>query len=94
MTIDGIDPLGRLNKAEQRTERDVRSSKPAKASNEPARDTVEVSSDSQISNLAAAVSELPEVRTERIEALQAAINDGSYNIPSDDIAAKIIEELI
>ena len=94
MTIDGIDPLGRLNKAEQRAERDIRSTGSAKAEKEPARDTVEVSSDGQISNLAAVVSDLPEVRTERIEALQAAISEGTYNIPSDDIAAKIIEELI
>jgi len=93
MSIDGIDPIGGLNKAEQRTQKDARPAKPAEAGNEPAVDTVEVGR-GETSRLAAEVASLPDVRAERVEALQTAIAQGSYQVPAEDIAASIIEELV
>lgn len=94
MDINGINPLGRLDKAEQRSDKDVSPAKPAEVRSEPAKDTVEVSSNGDVARHAAEIAELPEVRTERVEALQTAIARGTYEVPAEDIAAKILDELV
>ncbi len=94
MDINGINPLGRLDKAEQRSDKDVNSTRPVDAKSEPAKDTVEVSSSGDVARHAAEIAKLPEVRTERVEALQADIARGSYEVPAEDIAAKILDELV
>jgi flagellar biosynthesis anti-sigma factor FlgM len=93
MDINGINPLGRLDKTDQRTEQDVRPTRSEPVKSEPAKDTVEVSSQGEIARLAAEAAKLPEIRMERVAELQTAIAKGEYQVQANDIAAKILEEM-
>jgi flagellar biosynthesis anti-sigma factor FlgM len=94
MDINGINPLGRLDKSEQRTEQqEVRPVRPEAPKSDPAKDTVEVSSRDDVARLAAEAAKLPEVRTERVEELQTAIAKGEYQVQAEDIAAKMLGDL-
>jgi len=47
----------------------------------------------EINELKRLISDLPEMRSDRIDALKKAIESGNYNIDAKKIAEKILEEL-
>ena len=48
---------------------------------------------SEINELKRLISDLPDIRQDRIDALKKAIETGNYNIDAQKIAEKILEEL-
>lgn len=44
--------------------------------------------------LASAASDLPEVRSEKIAAIQQALADGSYQVSASEVAAKLIDHML
>ena len=48
----------------------------------------------QVQALAAQALQLPEVRLERVQALQQAVTNGSYNPSPEDVAGAIVSQLI
>ncbi len=56
------------------------------------KDKIDISSSAKDVQLATAtLKSLPDVRAEKIAALKEAIDSGTYNVPSIDIAEKMIE---
>ncbi|MBI5057032.1 MAG: flagellar biosynthesis anti-sigma factor FlgM [Nitrospirae bacterium] len=47
----------------------------------------------EIGDLKAAIDQLPDVRTEKVDALKQALDTGTYNIDARKIAQKILEEI-
>jgi len=47
----------------------------------------------EISELKATIDQIPDVRTDKIDAVKHAIDTGNYNIDARKIAQKILEEL-
>ncbi len=47
----------------------------------------------EVSRLKALIDQLPDVRTEKIDALKKAIESGSYTVDSLKLAEKILEEM-
>jgi len=47
----------------------------------------------EINELKRLISDLPEIRSDRVDALKKAIESGNYNIDAKKIAKKILEEL-
>jgi negative regulator of flagellin synthesis FlgM len=47
----------------------------------------------EINDLKKLISDLPDIRQDRIDALKKAIETGNYNIDANSIAEKILEEL-
>jgi len=47
----------------------------------------------EISEFKTAIDQLPDVRTDRVDAVKQAIDTGTYNIDARKIAQKILEEL-
>lgn len=47
----------------------------------------------EISELKTAIDQLPDVRTDKVDAVKHAIDTGTYNIDARKIAQKILEEL-
>lgn len=55
------------------------------------------SDDSELSRAASLTSEaasLPDVRSEKVEAIKAAIADGTYNVSSADVAQSIVNQML
>ena len=53
--------------------------------------------DAELSSAASLVSQaasLPDVRAEKVEAVKAAIADGSYNVSSADVAQSIVDHML
>lgn len=53
--------------------------------------------DAQLSRAASLASEaasLPDVRTEKVDAVKAAIADGSYNVSSADVAQSLVNHML
>ncbi|MEW6116866.1 MAG: flagellar biosynthesis anti-sigma factor FlgM [Nitrospirota bacterium] len=48
----------------------------------------------EIETLQAQVGTIPEVRTDRVEAVKKAINEGTYNVKGEAVAGKMIREAI
>lgn len=48
----------------------------------------------EIGRLQAEVSKLPDVRTDRVQELQSAINSGTYNVKGDAVAGKLLKNAI
>ncbi len=48
----------------------------------------------EIGRLQTAVSKLPDVRADRVEELQNAINSGTYNVKGDAVAGKLLKNAI
>lgn len=47
-----------------------------------------------VERLKQAMAELPEVRSERVESLRGSINAGTYQVPLDQVAEKMVDEMI
>ena len=57
-------------------------------------ETVSISQTGQeINQYIEAMAELPDIREERIAQIQAALENGTYSVSSQDLADKIIQEL-
>jgi flagellar biosynthesis anti-sigma factor FlgM len=60
----------------------------------PAGDRVEIGSSPQLSRLNDIVKAMPSVRTERVQGLRGAIEEGSYWVESDKLARKVVHETL
>jgi len=67
---------------------------PAAEPTPPADDQVELASAQQLRTLNQAVQALPSVRTEKVEVLRGAIEEGSYFVESDKLARKVVDEVL
>jgi negative regulator of flagellin synthesis FlgM len=79
------------------TEAQQVSSAKAKESNKTATPRESLSDEARLSStggLIAQALEGSDVRTAKVEALQKAIADGSYNVSSSDVAGKMIQSLL
>lgn len=95
MSIEGISPLDGPKPSDREVDSGVRPSGEAGSDATPrAGDSVEVSGGADIEPYAAELVKVPEVRTEQVESLRSAVTEGSYDIPAEDIASKILDELI
>jgi negative regulator of flagellin synthesis FlgM len=47
----------------------------------------------ELEGLKQIVNQLPEIRTEKVEALKKSIQDGTYKVDSLQVAGKILEEI-
>jgi negative regulator of flagellin synthesis FlgM len=56
--------------------------------------TLDAASLSGAGSLLAAAATTDDVRTEKVEALKAAINNGTYNVPASDVADKLIRNML
>lgn len=68
-------------------------SKPAEAA-QPATDQVDISSSAQLRKLSETVKALPSVRTDKVEGLRDAIEDGSYHVESEKLARKVVDDVL
>lgn len=60
----------------------------------PKADTVDISKTGrEVSELMAAINEMPGVREEKIKAIQGALEAGTYNLDPGKIAEKILKEI-
>ncbi len=65
------------------------------ATERPQVDTVRLSSDHEIVNrLRAELDRLPEIRADRVEALQTAIQQGTYKPTHEQVAEAILKDLL
>ena len=94
MAIEGISSLGGINQPEdrkvgsdKRVDREKKADQPADGS-----DTVELSS-GEAARLNSLFDSVPEVRSEKVEALRQQIADGSFNVEPEALADSILEEL-
>ncbi|HEU4635381.1 MAG TPA: flagellar biosynthesis anti-sigma factor FlgM [Edaphobacter sp.] len=62
--------------------------------NKPAAGAQDEAKLSSTAGLVARALSTPDVRTAKVEALQKAIADGSYNVSSSDVAGKMIDSLL
>ena len=56
--------------------------------------TLDAASLSGAGNLAATTMNTDDIRTDKVEALKAAINNGTYNVPAADVADKLIRNML
>jgi negative regulator of flagellin synthesis FlgM len=64
------------------------------AAEPPAGDSVELASTTQVRQLNAMVQAMPTVRTEKVQGLRGAIEEGSYYVESDKLAKKVVDEAL
>lgn len=84
--LSTLTPVGEA----QAASRSANTTLPASSGTAPA-DEASLSSASGLVSKALAI---PDVRMEKVEALRQAIADGSYQVPSSEVAGKVIESLI
>ncbi len=74
---------------QEATPRITENSQPVKKS-----DLVQISSKAkELGELKQIIQQMPEIRTEKVEALKKAIQEGTYQVDSLKIAGKILEEI-
>lgn len=94
MTIDGINPLdGVREPRDSKVESEVKNTDKADSSARAKSDKVDVAG-GDVAAFAAQLSDIPDVRSDRIEALQREISNGTYKVPSDELARIILGELV
>lgn len=47
-----------------------------------------------MSEMINSISQMPEIRTEMVEAIGKSVNDGTYKVDPEKVASKMIEEMI
>lgn len=60
----------------------------------PSSDQVSLASSTQVRQLGKMVQAMPAVRTEKVNGLRDAIEDGNYWVESDKLAKKVVDETI
>lgn len=48
----------------------------------------------EMAELRNAIDQLPEIRTDKVQSIEKAINDGTYKIDAKKIANKMVDELV
>jgi flagellar biosynthesis anti-sigma factor FlgM len=94
MAIEGISSLGGINQpddrkvdSDKRVDREKQAEKSAGSN-----DTVELSS-GEAARLNSLFDSIPDVRSDKVEALRSQIENGSYNVEPDALVDSILEEL-
>jgi negative regulator of flagellin synthesis FlgM len=97
MRIDGNNPVDKkdlYSKVQEVTENKKAEKQQDAQKPDDEKDKISLSGQSkEVSELKAAIDQLPDVRTDKVDALKKAIDTGSYNIDSKKIAQKILEEI-
>ncbi|MBI5741912.1 MAG: flagellar biosynthesis anti-sigma factor FlgM [Nitrospirae bacterium] len=97
MRIDGNNPVDKkdlFNKAQEVTDKKGADKKPDVEKSDGGKDKISLSGKAkEISELKAAIDELPDIRTDKVDTLKKAIDTGNYNIDARKIAEKILEEI-
>lgn len=57
-------------------------------------DRVDLTSTQKLRQLEQMVSAMPSVRTEKVEGLRGAIEEGSYHVESEKLARKVVDEAL
>jgi flagellar biosynthesis anti-sigma factor FlgM len=57
-------------------------------------DRVNLSSTQRIKQLSQSVQAMPSVRIEKVEGLRVAIEEGHYHVESDELARKVVDEVL
>ncbi|ANM30555.1 hypothetical protein ABI59_14680 [Acidobacteria bacterium Mor1] len=90
MGIDRIDGINASNRPTENPSK-VRSEPSGKQPGRPG-DQVELSAEArQIATLTGAAKDLPEVRAEKVKAIQKSLADGTYKVDSRQLAQKVLE---
>lgn len=91
MKIDGINPY---RKVQEVTEIKKVNKKNDVQKTYTEKDEISLSEQAKgISELKAAIDELPDIRTDKVDSIKKAIDTGNYNVDSKKIAEKILEEI-
>lgn len=97
MKIDGNSPVDRkdlFNKVHEASGNQETEKKQNAEKVDAEKDKISLSGKAkEISELKAAIDQLPDVRTDKVDALRQAIDTGTYNIDARKIAQKILEEI-
>ncbi len=89
--VEGKELYGKVNDLSKK-EQSGKSSDAEKTKGES--DKISLSGKAQeINELKALINDLPDIRTEKVEELKKAIDAGSYNIDSNKVAEKMLEEI-
>lgn len=95
MRIDSFLPLPESQKPAQGGPTNASSVHGRTRGAEPKHDEASLSVDrNTIQLLEAKLSQLPDVRQERVEALQRAVSEGRYHVSSEQIAGAVLAELL
>jgi negative regulator of flagellin synthesis FlgM len=90
-----IDSIDKLNSDYIRKDLKKATETDATAANYESDDSVEISSEAlNLKDMEAAAMNAPDVREEKISAIKAQIDSGTYKISSERIARQLIEEAI
>ena len=93
MAIDGINPLGGVRQPDdQKVEEETKARDDFRSERAGSGDSVDFAA-GDVAKFASQFDKIPDVRSDKIDALQQEIADGSYRVPSEDLAAIIIDEL-
>jgi negative regulator of flagellin synthesis FlgM len=97
MKIDGNIPIddGKPNQKVRKLHknRDIDNKKDANKADD-SKDNISLSGEAkEINELKRLINDLPEIRSDRVDALKKAIDAGNYNIDTRKIEKKIMEEL-
>lgn len=97
MRIDGNNPIDKqelYNKVQELAESKGTDKKQELQQKESEKDKISLSGKAkEISELKAEIDQLPDIRTDKVDALKKAIDTGNYNIDPRKIAQKILEEI-
>ena len=96
-TTNGIGSSPLAGNLIDKTERSAGAEKHAKlgeAATQTSGTTLDVANLSGAGDLAAAAMNTDDVRTGKVEALKAAINNGTYNVPAADVADRLIRNML
>lgn len=91
MAIEGINALNGLKQAE-RLESEKKAAKKNEQVDSSTKDSVDISNGG-IAKLAAKLESVPDVREDKIKEIQEQIANGTYKVPSEQLAALILDEL-
>jgi negative regulator of flagellin synthesis FlgM len=47
-----------------------------------------------MAEMTSAISQMPEIRTEKVEAIGKTVNDGTYKVDPEKVASKMVDEMI
>ena len=95
MKVEGSRPFETLEvnlRAQKPGKQETRISENPQSGNKS--DLVQISSKAkELEELKGIIRQMPEIRTEKVEALKKAIKEGTYQVDSLKIAGKILEEI-
>lgn len=94
MAVEGISSLGGINQPEDRkVGSDKRVDREKQADHAAGgNDTVELSS-GEAARLNSIIDSIPDVRSEKVEALRSQVENGTYNVDPETLADSILDEL-